>query len=76
MDLWQCHALENDVLENLYRQWDDHIKRDYNHLFIVLASAENELMLTAAQRGKYTGKPAKTWQIHQGILRQTGHVRG
>ncbi|HNY61853.1 MAG TPA: glycoside hydrolase family 2 TIM barrel-domain containing protein [Caldisericia bacterium] len=48
-----AYALENELFwKTLYRQWDDHIKRDYNHPSFVLASAENELMLTGGVKRK------------------------
>ncbi len=37
---------------NLRRAWDDHILRDYNHPCWVIASVENELLLTGGSRRK------------------------
>ncbi len=47
------YALENEVFwNNLRREWDVHIQRDYNHPSFVIASVENELMLTGGATRK------------------------
>jgi hypothetical protein len=47
------YALENDAFwSNLRRMWETHIERDYNHPSFVIASVENELMLTGGAKRK------------------------
>lgn len=47
------YALENDAFwANLRRMWETHIERDYNHPSFVIASVENELMLTGGAKRK------------------------
>lgn len=48
-----CYDLESSQFwNNLRRSWDEHILRDYNHPCWVVASVENELLLTGGSRRK------------------------
>ena len=45
------YATSSDLFwNNLKRQWNAHIERDFNHPSFVIASIENELLLTGADR--------------------------
>lgn len=49
----QPYDIESDIFwNNLKRMWNEHIMRDYNHPSWVIASVENELLLTGGANKK------------------------
>lgn len=49
----QPYDIESDIFwNNLKRMWNEHIQRDYNHPSWIIASVENELLLTGGATKK------------------------